>query len=72
MNLMQHRVHGVNRGVAFDRQSPGCHFIQHDAERIDVAAMINAFAARLFRRHIGGRAEGRADFGQFVIQVAAI
>ena len=36
------------------------HFVEHAAERPDVGALVDRLAARLLRRHVGGRAEDHA------------
>ena len=46
--------------VAVERRPPRQHVIEDDAGRIDVAASIGLLAARLFGRHVSGRADQRA------------
>ena len=64
--VVNDRVHQVNVGLAFERQLAGRHLVEHDAERIDVAAMVGALALRLFGRHVIWRTKRRADAGQLV------
>jgi hypothetical protein len=53
----QHGGQGVGDVLAAEDALPREHFEQHDAERPDVAASVGGAAARLFRTHIGGRAQ---------------
>ena len=56
------------RVLAAERRTPGDGAIEHGAERVDVAAMIDRrAAARLLRRHVRGRAEHRAGARQLVL-----
>src|SRR6266567_4624538 len=56
------RQHRANRG-ALERQPAGERVERHDAQRIDVAAVIRAFAARLLGAHVVRGAENLADAG---------
>jgi hypothetical protein len=55
--LAQHRGNRVGRGVALERPMARDHLVDDDAERPDVRALVHGEAARLLRRHVGGRAE---------------
>ena len=50
--------------VAVERRPPRQHVIEDDAGRVDVAASIGLLAARLFGRHVSGRADQRAVHGR--------
>ena len=43
-----------------ERHSPGEHLVEHGAGRPDVTSSVDLFAARLFRRHVGRRADHRS------------
>ena len=47
----------------FEQLRPRQHLVEHDAKRPHVRALVDDSAARLFRRHIGSRAENRAERG---------
>ena len=55
----------VDRGLAAKRPGAGEHFVKQHAHRKDVRAFVDAIAARLFGRRVGGRAVGHSDFSQF-------
>jgi hypothetical protein len=50
----------------FERDRARQHFVERDAERVDVRAAVDvvAIAADLLRTHVDGRADERAGFGQ--------
>ena len=50
----------VGDAVAWEGPPSGQHLVEHGAERPDVAAPIDGIAPRLFRRHVGRRAENYA------------
>jgi hypothetical protein len=41
------------RRSALERPSPGRHFVQHDAQREDVRAVVERAPRDLFGRHVG-------------------
>ena len=59
--FVQHGADGIGRGAAPKRCGAGQHLVQHRAEAEDVGPMVGAKAARLFRRHVAGRAHHRRD-----------
>ena len=59
----QHRGEHVCDFLAGERALPGQHLVEHRAERPDVAAFVDSFAARLFRAHVRGSAEHDAASG---------
>ena len=54
----------VGHGLGAERVLPGEQVIEHDAERVDVGALVDGVAADLLGRHGVRRAEPRADHGQ--------
>ena len=50
----------VADGLAGELTPSGEHLQQNDAERPDVASLVDRFPARLFRRHVRSRAEDHA------------
>ena len=46
------------------RRRPRRHFIQHDAERIQIGARVQHFSPHLLRRHVGGRSQCAARTGE--------
>ena len=53
----------AGQGVGFERQLTGEDFIQHQAERVNIALDGDLFTGQLLRRHVGRSAV--ADFGTF-------
>ncbi len=53
-------VHHFQRGFAGERHVAGHHFVQDQAERVEVRAIVGWFPFHLLRRHIARRAEKRA------------
>ena len=51
-------------GRAVERELPGEHLVEDDAERPDVGAGVDVLAAELFGRHVGDGADGAAGAGQ--------
>ncbi len=49
---------------AFERSGAGDHFIQHAAERPQIAAVVDLAALRLLGRHVGHGAHRSLGFGQ--------
>ena len=56
-----------HRVVAAERRPAGDHLVQHDAERVEVAARIGLRALGLLGREVGGRAHHRADLGEVLL-----
>ena len=56
----QHRGQHVGDLLAGEGALAGQHLVEHGAERPDVAALVDGFAARLFRAHVRSRAEQHA------------
>ena len=54
------RGHHRQLGVAAERPTPGRHLVEQDAERENVGAVIDRLTFRLFRRHVGYRAQNPA------------
>ena len=50
-------------GLARERQAPGVELVQHDADRVDVGAVVDGRAAALLGRHVVRRADRRAASG---------
>src|SRR5437773_4219752 len=60
-----HNLQRERRGARPDeRQLPGQHLEQDDAERKNIGPMIDLFAERLFGRHVGDRARHRGRTGR--------
>ncbi len=59
----QHRGEHVRDFLPANARLPGQHLVEHRAERPDVAAFVDGFAARLFRAHVRGSAEQDAASG---------
>ena len=53
--------------LAVERDVPGQHLVEHDAERVDVRLAVDVVAERLLGRHVVGRAEHAAVGGQPVV-----
>jgi hypothetical protein len=51
--VMQNRIERVAGRDPPERRYPREHFVQDNAEAEDVGPMVDAKAARLFRRHVG-------------------
>ena len=64
--LIQESVEDNRGRRAVKRPRPRHHFVQNHAERPQVAARIHCLAARLFRRHVGDRAHGRARLREHI------
>ena len=58
--------------AAENGRDPGRHLVEHDAEREQIGARVELFAARLFRRHVRDRAHGAARARQVVFRRGAI
>jgi hypothetical protein len=58
--VFDHGGEGFGHVLALKKPLAGEHFVEHDAESPDVDALVDNFAARLLRRHIGGGAEDDA------------
>ena len=56
----QDGVQRVERALALERRTRRQHLVEHDAKREDVGAVVDAIAARLFRRHVGRGADDQA------------
>ena len=59
-NLAQNRCGDLECGVAAEGQATGCRFVEHDAERPQIAAIIGRLAAKNFRSKISQRAADAA------------
>ena len=55
--VAQDRRQERRHGLALERAAAREHLVEHRAEREDVGARVDGLAARLLRRHVGGRAE---------------
>ena len=55
---------GLQRRVTAERQFAGDHLEKHHAEGVAIARRRDSVAAYLLGRHVGRRADHRADFGQ--------
>ncbi len=53
-------IRDVGHRVAGERQAPGEHLVEHDAEGEDVGALIDVAAAKLLGRHVVQRADHRS------------
>jgi hypothetical protein len=53
----------IHRLIANERQSAREQFEQHDADAVDVAAIVGLLAAHLFRRDVTGRTDGEIESG---------
>ena len=52
-----------------ERRLADRHLVERDAERVDIGALVNALASRLFRRHVFGRAHvHRCSRGRRVVR----
>ena len=60
---LEHLVDRRGDGVAFERLAAAEQFVEHDAGRKDVGAMIDIVAADLFRRHVVRRSDDLARLG---------
>ena len=58
-----------HRRVAEERGASRHHFVEDDAEGVDVAAGVDAHALGLFRREVGGGAHDRSGLGQALLGV---
>ena len=68
MRLVKHRVHHVDVTLPFEWQFARRHFVEHDAKRKDVAAMIGPLSLRLLGRHVRRSSNRRAHPGQLVLR----
>src|SRR5947209_19474462 len=57
--FLKYRGDHVRRRLAIEGDAPRDHLVEDDAERPNVRALVNPEAARLRRRHVGGRSEER-------------
>src|SRR5208337_1713211 len=62
--LVENRSMDYHRRVAAESPPAGSHLVQDQAQREDVRASIQLFAAHLLRRHISGGAHCDADAGK--------
>ena len=46
---------------------PGRHLVEHGAEGEQIGALVEFFAARLLRRHVGDGAEHQAGAGEVLV-----
>ena len=51
-------------GFAAEGQDAGGHFVEHGAERKEIAASVQFLAANLFGRHVGDGADGGSGAGE--------
>ena len=58
--------------IATKRRTAGSHFVQHPAERKQIAARVDVFSAGLFGRHIGDRADSSARTRQRSLPMLAV
>ena len=61
---MPNRAEHRGRSGARKRQAPRAHLVEHRAEAEQVRARVEVFPTRLFRRHVGHRAQRRARAGE--------
>jgi hypothetical protein len=61
--LVEDRAHHLDRIHAAKWRPARNHFIEHDAEAEDVGARVHGQSARLFGRHVMGRAHDHARGG---------
>ncbi len=61
----------LHRGAAMERQPTGQHLIEHDAQRIDVAASVDLIqlSTHLLRGHVERRAHRAAGLGQMGLRI---
>ncbi len=50
--------------IPLKREDPRQHLVENDSQRPDVGALVNGFALRLLRRHVGDGTHGRSLAGQ--------
>ena len=63
--LFSRRSFMIRKGLSpVNGTLPRQHFVEHHAERIEIAAGIAALAFDLFRRNVVGRAHGLGEFGE--------
>ena len=67
--LVDLRMHDADLVLAREGGATGERKVEHEAERVDVAAGVEGLAARLLGRHVFGRAEHDARLGQAGIVV---
>jgi hypothetical protein len=58
-----HEAQRFDDGIGGEERPSGQHLVEHDAERPDVRAAVDRLPLRLFRRHVGGGAQDRAELG---------
>ena len=63
---VQNGLENHRRGSAPEGEPSGRHFIQHCAQRKEIATPVQFFPAGLFRRHVRDRAERHSRAGQVV------
>ncbi len=61
--LVQDGGHGFRGRIPFEGTNPGEHLVQHRAKTENVGPAIDQPAAHLFRRHVSGGSQHRADLG---------
>ena len=66
--LVQDRVQRGNHVAGGKRLLAGGHFVEHDAQRKQVAALVQFLAPRLLRRHVNRRSRNHAHRGQRIFQ----
>ena len=64
-------VRDRDRRVARERRDAGDHLVEHDAERVHVAATVDGKALRLLGREVGGGAHHRTGLGEPVARAGA-
>ena len=62
--LRQHRRDRVGHRLLREARLPGQHLVENDAERPDVAALVDGLASRLLGRHVGDGAEDHSRLGR--------
>src|ERR1700753_861773 len=65
--VVQYVIQGGISGVAAERRRSSHHFVEHDAERENVAGYIGALAVCLFRSHVGGCSGHNSGTGQIAL-----
>ena len=65
---LENRIENYARGVSGESLAPSGHFVQYQAERKQVRAPIQFFAAHLFGRHVRHRPERGAWAGEIRVR----